>query len=459
MDLKIDSEERFELPEEDGLLRLVRLERDGKDWIRLPNGEALEVLGRERKFVLEPDCPGVFLQLGEALKPEAWRVGASLEPGDLDCVRSLRSGLARDALLMVSGGVGDPADALALREAGADVILVEAGMVFKGPGLVKRCNEALGSASVNPEDAEVRSVFNRAWLWATGLGLAMWIGGMATFALAVSRVLLPYDEHFLGLGWRELRDGNSLLFHFMAHDRGTLAGVMLGLGWLYLALGREGIRRSEHGAKTAVVASALIGFASFFSFFGFGYFDTLHAFVAAILFQVAVQVMVGVEGGGERLARPVEVEGPAWRLGQWGQLAWIVHALGLLVAGGVILVIGMGAVFVSEDLQYLCLSKEEAMGLGERLVSVVAHDRATLGGMLLASGVASLLGQLWLFRKHARWLWWGMFGFGLPAYLAAIGVHFGVGYVDLLHLAPAFAGMGLWLLGLLMSRGYLFGRD
>ena len=39
--------------------------------------------------------------------------------------------------------------------------------------------------------------------------------------------------------------------------------------------------------------------------------------------------------------------------------------------------------------------------------------------------------------------------------MAAIGVHFAVGYTDLGHLLPAFAGLALFLVGLGLSYSYL----
>ncbi|MBL9204597.1 MAG: hypothetical protein JNN01_05905 [Opitutaceae bacterium] len=132
--------------------------------------------------------------------------------------------------------------------------------------------------------------------------------------------------------------------------------------------------------------------------------------------------------------------------------------MGLLVAGGVILVIGMTHVFVGEDLSFLCLSAGEAQRLDSRLVGVVAHDRATLGGMLLASGTVSLLLVLWCFRRGAEWVGRAMMVLGLPAYAAALGVHFWVGYTDWRHLVPALAGCALWATGAMLSRGYLSAR-
>ena len=224
----------------------------------------------------------------------------------------------------------------------------------------------------------------------------------------------------------------------------------------FAVLAWSGDRRGVDGARTAVVASALAGFASFFSFLGFGYFDTLHAFVAAVLFQLTVQVMVGAS----RVRSPGARAGPddedrAWRRAQWGQLCWVVHAVGLLIAGSVILGIGMTRVFVSEDLDFLCMTADQVRAMGDRVVSVVAHDRATLGGMLWAAGVAMLLPVLWCHERGARWLWQAMAGLGLPAYASTLGLHAWVGYTDWRHILPAVVGLALWAGGLALSAGYL----
>jgi len=136
-----------------------------------------------------------------------------------------------------------------------------------------------------------------------------------------------------------------------------------------------------------------------------------------------------------------------WRRAQWGQLAWVVHAVGLLIAGAVILWVGMTSVFVAEDLNFLCLKSRDAGELGAKMVAVVAHDRATLGGMLFASGAGMFLSVLWCFRRGAAWLWTTTAFLGIPAYTAALGVHLWVGYIDWRHLVHAVAGLVLWVAG------------
>ena len=445
-------------PETDLTPLLVRSVNEcGEERVQLPGGLRLPVVGWD-DAVHEAETPanGVVLQVGTRLPAGGWRVPATMPIALPETVRQWRTKLLAGAPIIVAGGAGCPGEVKALVEAGADLILIDAGLVFRGPGLVKRCNEALApSVSHDHKAAAESSLFRQAWFWAAALGAALMFGGVLALLLATSRVLLPYDEHFLGFTAETFRRESPRLFAFMAHDRATLAGVMLGLGWLYWVLARHGVRRGRHGAKTAVVASALAGFASFFAFFGFGYFDTLHAFVAAVLFQVTIQTMVGVNGGlGDAVQTP-DVEDSAWRRAQWGQLLWVFHGIGLLVAGGVILGIGMSSVFVAEDLNFLCMTEQQAQELGSRVIGVVAHDRATLGGMLLASGLAMLLCVLWCFRRGERWLWLSIAGLGCPAYGAALGIHGVVGYLDWRHMVPAIAGLILWGCGLALTASYL----
>ena len=434
------------------------LRRRGEQLL-LPNGVSLPVVSWAQPPPTSGGYPhGVVLQVGAPAGEGKWIIPAAM-PADLPRkVGAWREFLPPGAALVVAGAWlirrtpwhssrAEPTSCWWMRD------WFSAGRVCSS-GATRPCSPCCRAGETVPSARE-ENVFRRAAIWAGILGASLAAGGLMTLLLAFSRVLLPYDEHYLGFTAEVLRRNSPKIFAFMAHDRGILAGTMVGLGLMYVVLAWHGIRRNVHGAKTAVAASALAGFASFFAFFGFGYFDTLHAFVAAVLAQMTVQVLVGAEGGAPSPASVVDQEDPAWRRAQWGQLFWVVHAAGLLFAGGMILVIGMTSVFVAEDLDFLCLTGEQARSLGERMVAVVAHDRATLGGMLLSSGVAMLLPVLWCHRRGARWLWLGIAGLGLPAYGAAFLAHFITGYIDWRHLLPAAAGLALWAGGLILTRAYL----
>jgi len=148
-------------------------------------------------------------------------------------------------------------------------------------------------------------------------------------------------------------------------------------------------------------------------------------------------------------------EDAPFRIAQWGQLLFIAHSVALVSAGAVICCIGATHVFVPEDLEFMRTTREALVGAGPRLVPLVAHDRASFGGMLVASGLTFLMTSLWGFRRGTAWVWWTLLAAGLSAYSAAIGIHMAVGYRSPWHLAPAFAGLGLFLAASALSRPYL----
>jgi hypothetical protein len=194
-------------------------------------------------------------------------------------VSALRAIFDRQQLAIIAGGgLHEPLHGLAFFAAGADLALIDSGLVFSGPGLIKRINEAIIAEQVRvgvpasdgllPDG--ITSPARFAWFWIWLMGLAMFFGGILALGIAGTRVVLPYDEHFVGLTRAQLDAINPRLLAFMTHDRGTLAGTMLAVGILYSGLGWHAVRRGYHWAWVAVLASALTGFFSFFSFFGFG---------------------------------------------------------------------------------------------------------------------------------------------------------------------------------------------
>ena len=388
-------------------------------------------------------------------------VGAPARDLALQQVRLLRQRWGRSLLIIASGGVHEPQHALDLREAGADLVQVDSGLVFTGPGLPKRINDAfldylgrtIPQATIPARWPEL------SWFWTTLMGAGMLFGSLLALVIAATRIVLPYDEAFIGTTRAGLEELNPKLLAFMAHDRVTLAGTMVAIGVMYIGLSVFGIRRGLHWAQQSVFISAFTGFASFFLFLGFGYLDTFHAFVTGALLQL---LLLGVHA---RLASPGrsashDLRGDrAWRQSLWGQFLLIIHGFGLLGAGVAISVIGITNVFVHEDLEFMNTTAEALMLANPRLVPLVAHDRATFGGMLLASGWVFLLPALWGFRRGSAWLWWTFLVAGLAAYAAALGVHFSVGYMSLKHLLPAFGGLILFLLGLILSYAFLCGKS
>jgi hypothetical protein len=374
-------------------------------------------------------------------------------------VRRLRQRWGPTLAIVGAGGVHEPQDALQLIDAGANLVAVESGLVYAGPGLPKRINDAvLYAPPARADTAEERRAPQQRWFWTTLLGTGMAIGSAMALAIAATRIVLPYDESFVGMSRAELEAINPRLLAFMAHDRISLAGTMVAIGVLYLQLSLFGVRRGRHWAAEAIFASSFIGFATFFLFLGFGYFDPFHAFVTAVMLQFLLLALHADPSPSAPLLPPNLRDDWRWRMSQWGQLLFIIHAAALITAGLMIATIGCTEVFVPEDLEFMGTTAEALRAANPRLVPLVAHDRATFGGMLLVSGLVLLLTSLWGFRQGSRWLWWAYLTSALPAYAAAIGVHLAVGYTSAMHLAPAFAGLALYGAALVLAQPYLCAR-
>jgi dihydroorotate dehydrogenase len=427
----------------------------------LADGEIDRLLGPAQ----EAGAAGVVVDGSVASEAAGRLLGPLAQEPALRLVRRLRESCGSNFLIIGAGGVHEPEDALRLYEAGADLVQIDSGLVYSGPGLPKRVNEALLYAGRytqpkidHPEHAERRPAA-MAWFWTTLMGAGMLIGGLLALAIATTRVVLPYDESFVGMTRGELARINDRLLAFMAHDRVSLAGTMISIGVFYLGLSLAGIRRGLQWARTAVLASAFAGFGSFFLFLGFGYFDPFHAFVTAVLFQFLLLGLHSPLGPPRPTSAPGLREDWRWRWSQWGQLLFILQGAGLLGGGVVISTIGATRVFVREDLEFMGTTAEALVAANPRLVPLIAHDRASFGGMLIASGLTVLLTALWGYRRGARWLWWMLLAAGTPAYAAGIGVHLAVGYTEASHLLPAVLAAAMYAVALFLSYPFLCQRD
>ena len=407
---------------------------------------------------LREGVAGVIVDGSMRAESEGRLVGLPVRELALQQVARLRERF--ELLIIASGGVHEPEHALELRSAGADLVQVDTGLVFTGPGLPKRINECLLYEATQhvPAPREER-VANLTWFWTTAMGAGMAVGGVLALIIAATKVVLPYDESFLGLSREVLPGINPHLLDFMAHDRITLAGVMVAIGLLYIALSTYGIRQGMHWARQTVLISAFTGFASFFLFLGFGYLDPFHAFVTVALLQLLLLGVHSKLGPYVPRVRPDARTNRAWRLSLWGQLLLVIHGFALLGAGLAISAIGVTEVFVHEDLEFMRTTADALAAANPRLIPLVAHDRATLGGMLLAGGWVFLLPALWGFRRGSSWLWWTSLAAGVIAYAAAIGVHYAVGYLSVKHLLPAFGGFALMVIGLVLSYPFLCKKE
>jgi hypothetical protein len=269
-------------------------------------------------------------------------------------------------------------------------------------------------------------------------------GAFAIF-LSVPREFLPHDVAFLGMTAEALcQVADCRIVRFMFHDRVAFGGTLVAIATLYLWLAAFPLRQGEAWAWRAFAVSGVLGFGSFLSYLGYGYLDSWHGTASVGLLAVFVVGLV-------RSRREARRHASGWlrgsgraaprlaRLGRWGLLC---TASGLVMAGLVILVIGMTEVFVAEDLGFIGQSREALDRISPRLVPLIAHDRAGFGGGLATTGVLLLLAA-W-YSPPARAFHQAAGAAGLAGFGCAIGTHYAEGYVNPWHLAPAFAGAALF---------------
>jgi hypothetical protein len=240
----------------------------------------------------------------------------------------------------------------------------------------------------------------------------------------------------------------------MIHDRAAFGGALVALGLVYVWLTEFPLRQRQAWAWWLLLVSGAVGFASFLAYLGYGYLDTWH--LAATLALLPCYLF-GLARSRAGLLRPGGIGSllePAARI-LWtsaaglGRACLLAASAGMTVAGLTILVVGMTCVFVPQDLAFLGVGVEELHALNPRLVPLIAHDRAGFGGAVCCCGIA-LFFCVWCGRP-SRSLWQMLALAGLAGFGTAIGVHPAVGYDDPVHLAPAVAGAGLYLAGLVLS--------
>lgn len=424
-----------------------------------------DVIRAHTQSALAMGCAGVLV---DATLGAVRVFGATTLAATLAATRAARASAGPDALILSSGGIHQPQDALDVYAAGATIAMVDSGMVFGGPGLIKRIDDALMHRLLEPHvaapDVEFepsRSMLAESWPWLFLFGLALLLGSIIAIAIALGPVLLPYDEVFIAHSVAQLMALNPRLPGFLTHDRITLAGIMATVGICYSGLAWNGARRGWHWAEGTVLVSATIGALTFFGFLGFGYLEPFHAFVSTIMTIFLVAAFRSTLAPAQHWPAPVLRESPAWQRALWGQLCWILFGIGLLGAGLAISAVGISTVFVPSDLDFIgglpgCAHGADCIAsLHPRLLPLIAHDRATVGGMLISAGFCYLLSSMWGFRRGERWLWRTLVLAALPAFACVVWVHWHIGYLDTLHLAPVWGALALWATGAWLSHAHL----
>jgi hypothetical protein len=287
----------------------------------------------------------------------------------------------------------------------------------------------------------------------TGLSLIL-SGGFALFLSAAGQ-FLPHDIQFLGMTPSELCAINECrVVHFMFHDRVAFGGALVAIGSMYMWMAVFPLRHGEAWAWWLFVVSGLAGFASFLTYLGYGYLDTWHGIATLFLlpcFLVGLarsfRLLPKPRNGGSLLKPAITVPWTsAFGLGRGCLLA---TAGGMVLGGLTILTLGTTRVFVPQDLTFMGLSVPDLHAINPRLVPLIAHDRVGFGGAICSTGIAVLF-CVWC-GAPSRSLWQVLCLAGTVGFSTAIGMHFVVGYADVVHLAPAVLGALLFLVGLLLT--------
>lgn len=276
-------------------------------------------------------------------------------------------------------------------------------------------------------------------------GVSLTLSGGFAILQSVSGRLLPHDSYAIGMDAGALiHAGNRHLLGFMFHDRVSYGGSLLAIGGGYLWLADFPMKMRAAWAWWALLFSGTIGFLAFLTYLGQGYLDTWHGM--ATLFLLPVFVAGLWRSRPDRFSlRSVWSADPRSedRFARWGRILLGACAVGLILAGLTIQILGMTTVFVPSDLRFIELDPSALRQISPMLIGVISHDRAGFGGGLCS------IGCLLLFMARLAELdrslveivaVMGGAGFG-----CAIGVHFAVGYLDFLHILPAFLGLLLFL--------------
>jgi hypothetical protein len=358
---------------------------------------------------------------------------------------------------------------------GARLLAANDAIIANGPCVAQRINEIMAAESFVSLEKATEGAANQsakkvadpqwwhvwlcwrwpAWTWALWLGIAMVCAGIGATIITVGPVLLGYDRGFLGASINDLRAINPRLVLFLQHDRITMAGCMMAIGFNDVGFALA-MRRGWRWARAGFLFAGALGFPTFFLFLGYRFFDPLHFAVAAGFFPL---FLMGVFG--RRTVPswrvPIAVNEPERTRALYAQALMVAVSLGVLLAGYYIMSVGLRSVLIPTDREYMNGTQSAfRSALNGRLLRFVAHDRAGFGGALSSLGGGLLTTTLWGWRAGERSTWWMLLASSVAGFGAALSVHFAVGYTDSMHLLPVYLGVASVWLVLHLSQPWFF---
>jgi hypothetical protein len=215
---------------------------------------------------------------------------------------------------------------------------------------------------------------------------ALMLAGLFALLLGATGKLLPHDEQFLGMTAQDLCAMHECrIVHFMIHDRVSFGGSLIAIGLLYQWLTYSPLRQGQEWAWWLLPLSGVLGFGSFFAYLGYGYLDTWHGIATLALLPC---FLLGLCGSYRTVTKLNGIRCLLHPAVQWPWTSWpgigraflLTTAAGMILGGFTIFVVGMTSVFVPQDLTYIGVKVEDLNNINERLVPLIAHDRARFGG-------------------------------------------------------------------------------
>jgi hypothetical protein len=277
--------------------------------------------------------------------------------------------------------------------------------------------------------------------------------GLFVIVQSFSGHFLPHDTLYLGMDAERLSIYyGGRVTRFMFHDRVAFGGSIMAVGVLYMWLTAFPLSSGRAWAWWLLLFSGIVGFGSFLTYLGFGYLDRWHGVATLLLLPfytvglLRSRILLQGETGVKDLFRSINKPG----LGNKHQLGILLlqfTGLGLFSAGVTIMMLGMTRVFVPQDLSYMGVVSCGALsGVNERLIPLIAHDRACFGGGLATIGL--MIFFIVRRSEEQKSMWEVLFISLNLGFISALFIHFYIGYTITSHIAPAIAGYIIALLAL-----------
>jgi hypothetical protein len=281
--------------------------------------------------------------------------------------------------------------------------------------------------------------------------------GVAYLVLAVTVILLPTDTEYLGIGISQLcAIDDCRLVDFLTHGRMSYGGVLVAVGVMSGWLTGGPLRRREAWAWWALLFAGVATYGSFLTFLAYGYLEPWHAAFVCIVSAIGITGLILTRPHlGDKRGLVDAFRAPAangWLSSPRGRGRLIVGALAMGIgAGGIsILVIASSVVFVPQDTAFIGLDSAGISTLSERLVPIMAHDRAGFGGGMVAIAILFAATAWRGLRLGEAGAWPALAVSGLIYYVPTLVVHIAIDYTSLVHLLPVYGGLAALFTALLM---------